>query len=358
MSGPPVDQQFVDREPESPMHDEEDSKEQVLLPEEAPTTAHELTGILKFCHSNRANRFKTPLPSHRQIAANAFKTGYIVRWNESTVLALKGVYRQKLTVFDSLGDPTDVGTLLNNGPGSITTPSQFCGIANWRVRYMLKNWSAYHINARISWWTCRQKVVASPAAPTITTLSQFYDYGFTNMGVPFSGYQVTSTQPTSSPFTNRMWCTHFKCTRMKRFRLAPYRSRAIHHRHEKMICADYYMNTGNDAGSGSQVPLAVSHQAGLTTKVIMFEFLGDMNPDNTAWPNTEFVHTPVLFSIETQEFVDVGFPTGGISQMASASAAEPTVTQLSSMNPFTWNGGVISSSVGTAPMGSALTSGL
>lgn len=298
------------------------------------------------------------LPSPRKRILELFRSGIVVRLRDHGRALYKGAYGERVALLDSVGQPIDMQGFYANNPTGAGSGNQYIGCANWNVVYHLKNWSTYAINFRISWWKCRQKVVLDTTSG-VSDIGTFYANGFQYPTNPPGKPSMGASDPSAHPRLNKQWCNHFKMTHMRQFRLSPYKTKTMSLRYPGVMVGDLKGNIGIAGGNAVHLAMSVARYQGLSTRFILIEGLGDLNPDGGTFPATVLQNSPTIFSLEIMERVDLAFPESEFNDYLGGDPIKPAITSMSSINPFTWqNGNLTGGSVGTTPIAGLLTNGL
>lgn len=299
------------------------------------------------------------LPSPIQRATAAFRSGSIGDLSGVIFATSKSLVGERNAIIGIVNDPPSLANYLvyAQGMGLVTGSNiQECAVRNVRHKMHVQNMSSYPLRLRVTFWRCRKNTPFVSGNATYDTITGMYNNGFGNpFTSPPSGFNPGAYYtPDATPFKNPLWVEYWKCYKMVNTRLASYTAK-VFSQSTNMKRAGFVWEWGN---ANPSTHTAVFNHYGITTCVILVEWIGELGTDGGTTPNNVVMHSPGVVVIKHESHVQLAVANSKQVRYSANSAAVTPPTQFrmgDPNNPITFTG---TNSQGQSVIAGMLTSGL
>lgn len=306
-------------------------------------------------------------------ARQAFRTRQVVKFSESQYAYQKIPYGEKAVFSLPAGTPDDLSAILAVVQASTNladSTRQFCAARRIRNTLFFKNVSTYQVRIRASTWVARRDmpaILVDAGLPNaLNFLSSYINNGFnspyTETPSGLEGSVVTDVS--TSMFQNPLWCNYMKCVKVRNHTLMPYRTKKF----VNSVCVSRpawiwaqgnarLTAPGNPSGVGY---VAVKRWGGVTTRVMLFEFTGELINDATAAPNPVVAQSPVVLITQLKTEFEGAAGGEAVQNWTVGDGTKPALDEILTGQPWNYMFPTPSAtaSLGTSTVVGSLTSGL
>lgn len=322
-----------------------------------------------FRKGRRAGSTSSNLSKARQ----AFRTRQVVKFAQSTYGYEKIPYGEKGVITMPTGTPNDLAAILavvQNSSVISPLTREFCACRRVKNTVFFKNVTTYQVRLRVSTWVARRDMpivnanVMTPNA--LVDLNSYVTQGFVPpyTQTPSSENESTVNDISTSMFQNPLWCNFMRCVKVRNHILMPYRTKKF----SQSVCVSrpgWIWSQGNGRSSPFDVSSALGYAAikrwgGVTTRVLVFEFTGELVNDATMAPNPVVAESPIVLLSQLKVEFEGAAPGDSVDNWTVGDGTKPALDEILTGQP--WNymfpAPSSSSSLGTSAVIGALTSGL